>query len=107
MGKAGVGEEEGKMDSDETGNTVLGGGEEPGAPGKPPPESWDCERDDGHPQEDTKEAACRKAGSQNHCHCRRVDFLIGSHPRVGKYALIQRINRLDDTTGGILEDHNL
>ena len=33
-----------------------------------------------------------------------MDFLIGSYPRVGKEALIQRIYKLDDTTGGILED---
>ena len=35
---------------------------------------------------------------------RHVDFLIGSYPRVGKDALNQRLERLDDTTSGPLED---
>ena len=41
---------------------------------------------------------------EDHCHCRHVDFLIGSYPRVGKDAIIQRIDKLDDTTGGLPQD---
>ena len=77
-----------KMDGDGIGNTEMGGEEERGAPEKPPQESRDREEDDRHPHEDTKEAACRKTGSGDGSHCRHVDFLIGSYPRVGKDALI-------------------
>ena len=104
MGEKGDGEEDRRMDGDGTGDTVMGGGEERGAPGKPPRDSQDRTGDDRHPHKDPKEAACGKAGSEYHCHCRYVDFLIGSYPRVGKDALIQRIDKLDDTTSGILED---
>ena len=89
------------MDGDGPGDTVIGGGEERGAPGKLP---RDREGDDRHPHDDTKKAACGKAGSGNHCHCHHVDFLSGSYPRVGKDALIQRLDKLDDTTCRILED---
>ena len=60
--------------------------------------------DDPHPQEDIKEAACGQAGSGDHLHCHHVDFLIGSYPRLGKDALIPKIDKLDDTTSRILED---
>ena len=33
-----------------------------------------------------------------------MDFLIGSYPRVGKDTIIRRIDKLNDTTGVILED---
>ena len=33
-----------------------------------------------------------------------MDFLIGRYPWPGKDAIIQRIDKLDDTTGRILED---
>ena len=89
------------MDGDGTGNTVMGGGKEVGAPGKLPRHR---EGDDRHPHEDTKKAACGKAVSGDHCHCHHVDLLIGSYPRVGKGALIQKIDKLDDTTSRILED---
>ena len=79
----------------------MGVGEEGGATGKLP---RDREGDDRHPQKDTKMAVCRQAGSGDHCHCHHVDFLIGSYVRVGKDALIQKIDRLDDTTFRILED---
>ena len=92
------------MDGDGTGDIIIGGGEERGASGKQPGDSRDREGDDGHPHEDTKEAACRRAGSEDHCHCRLPDFLIGSCPRVGKVALVLRIDKLDDTTSGVLED---
>ena len=36
-----------------------------------------------------------------------MDFLIGSYPRVGKDALIQKIDKLDDTTSRILEDQGI
>ena len=88
--QTGDGEEVGTMDGDGTGDTVMGGGEERGAPGKLP---RDREGDDRHPHEHTKKAACH-----------HVDFLIGSYPRVGKDALIQKIDKLDDTTSRILED---
>ena len=45
-----------------------------------------------------------KAGSGDHCHCHHVDFLIGGYPRVGKYALIQKLDKLDYTTSRMLED---
>ena len=90
------------MDSDGTGDTVMGGGEERGAPGKLP---RDRAGDDRHPHEGIKKAACGQAGSEDHCHCHHVDFLIGSYPWVGKDALIQKIDKLDDTTSRILQDH--
>ena len=89
------------MDSDGTGNTVMGGGEERGAPGKLP---RGREGDDRHSHKDIKNAACGQAGSGDQCHCYHVEFLIGSYPWVGKDALIQKINKLDDTTSRILED---
>ena len=91
------------MDGDATGDTVMGGGEERGAPG-PRKLPRDRAGDDRHPHEDIKKAACGQAGSGDHCHCHHVDFLIGSYPRVGKDALIQEIDKLDDTTSRILED---
>ena len=36
-----------------------------------------------------------------------MEFLIGSYPRVGNDALIQGIDKLDDTTFGILEDQTI
>ena len=50
---------------DGTGNTVMGGGEELGAPGKLPRDSRDPVGDNRHPQDDTKEAACGKAGRED------------------------------------------
>ena len=97
----GDGEEVARMDGDATGDTVMGGEEERGAPGKLP---RDRAGDDRHPHKDIKKAACGQAGSGDHCHCHHVDFLIGSNPRVGKDALIQKIDKLDDTTSRILED---
>ena len=95
--------EDRRMDGDGTGDTVMGGGEERGAPGDPPRDSRDNEGDGPHSHEDTQEVACGDTVREDHCHCRHVDFLIGSYPRVGEDALIQ-INKLDDTTSGILED---
>ena len=93
--------EEVRMDGDGIGDTVMGGGEERGAPGKLP---RDREGDDRHPHEDIKKAACGQAGSGDNCHCHHVDFVIGSYPRVGKDALNQQTDKLDDTTCRILED---
>ena len=95
------GEEVGRMDGDATGDTGKGGGEERATPLKLP---LYCEGDDRHPHDDTKKKACRKAGSGDHCHCHHVNFLIGCYPRVGKDALIQRPDKLDDTTSRMLED---
>ena len=97
----GDGEADWRMKGDATDDTVIGGRKERGAPGKLP---LDRERDDRHPHEDIKEAACGKAASGAHCHCQHVYFLIGSSPWVGKNALFQRIDKLEDTTSGILED---
>ena len=97
----GDGEEVARMDADGTGNTVMGGGEESVAPGKLP---RDHEGDDHHPDEDTKKAACGKAGSGDHGICHHVDILIRSNPRVGKDALIQKLDKLADTTSRILEN---
>ena len=80
---------------------VMGGGEERGAPGKL---QRDRVGDDRHSHEDIKKAARGQAGSGDHCHCHYVDFLIRSYPRVGNFALIQKIDKLDDTTSRILED---
>ena len=91
----GVGEEVARMDGDATGDTVMGGGEERGAPGKLP---RDRAGDYRHPHEDIKKAGCGQAGSGDHCHCHHVDFLIESYPRVSKDALIQKIDKLDGTT---------
>ena len=79
----------------------MGGGEERCAPGKLPRDrlGHSC-----HPHEDIKKAACGQAGSEDHWHCHHVDLLIGSYPRVGKDALIHKIDKLDDTTSRILED---
>ena len=106
MGAApmGYGEEDHRMDGDGSVNTVLGEGEEREAPGKLPRESCDPEVDDRHSNQDIKEAAFGKAGSENHCHCHHVVFLIGSYPRLGRDALTQRFDKLDDTTSGIFED---
>ena len=81
------------MDGEGTGSTVIGGGEERGAPGKLP---RDREGDDRHPHEDIEKASCGQAGSGDHCYWYHVDFLIRSYPRMGKDALIQKINKLDD-----------
>ena len=97
----GDGEEVGRMDGDGTRSTVMCGDQERGAPGKL---QRDREGDDRHPHEDTKKAACGQVGNGYHCHCHHVDFLIGSYPRLGKDALIQKIDELDDDTSRILED---
>ena len=99
-----MGAEAGSMDDDGTGDTVMGGREERGAPGGQPRDGRDREEDGWYPHEDAKEVACGDGAREDHCHCRHVDFLIGSCPRVGKDAIIQRIDKLDDTTVGILED---
>ena len=97
----GDGEEVARMDGDATGDTIIGGGEERGGLGKLP---RDCAGDDCHPHEDVKKAACGQAGSGDYCHYHHVDFLIGSYPRMGKDSLIQKIDKSDDTTSGVLED---
>ena len=85
-------------------DTVMGGGEERGAPGDPPRDSRDPEGYGCHPHEDAKEVACGDTAGGDHCHCWHVDFLIGSYPQAGKDALIRRIDKRDDTTSGILEE---
>ena len=97
----GDGEEVARMNGDATGDIVMGGGEEGGAPGKLP---RDRAEDNRHPLKDIRKAVCGQAGSGDHCHCHHVDFLIGSYPQVGEDALIQKIDKLDDTTSRILED---
>ena len=67
--------EEVRVDLDGRGNTVMGGSKERGAPGKLP---GDGVGDDRHPHEDIKKVACGQAGSEDHCHCHHMDFLIGS-----------------------------
>ena len=100
----GDGEEVERMDGEWTGNTVMGAGEEHGAAGRLPQdrEGYDC-----HPHEDTKKAVCGKAASGDHCRCHHVDFLIESYHRLGKDALIQKINKLHDNTSRILEDQTI
>ena len=99
-----IGPEAGRIHGDGTGDTVRGGGEERGALGGPPRDGWDQEEDGRHPHEDDKERACGDGAREDRCHCRHVDFLVGTYPRMGKDASIQRIDKLDDTMGGILED---
>ena len=48
--------------------------------------------------------ACGDTAREDPCHCRHVDFLIGSYSWLRKDALIQRIDKLDDATSQILED---
>ena len=48
--------------------------------------------------------ACGETAREDYCHCQHVHLLIGSYPRLGKDALIKRIDKLDDTTAQILED---
>ena len=107
MGEAGDGGDEGRMDGDGTGDTVMGGGEERGAREKLPRDGRNREGDDCHPHGDIKEAACGRARSEGHCHCRHVDFVIGSFFRVRKDALIQRIDKFNDTTSGFLDDQDI
>ena len=92
------------MDGDRTGDTVMGGGQERGALGGPLRDGRDREEDGRHPHKDAKEVTWGDGVREDHYHCRHVDSLIKSYPRVGKDAIIQRINKLDDTTGAILED---
>ena len=92
------------MDGDGTGDTVMGRGEERGAPEGPPRDSRDRDGDCPHPHQKAKEVVCRDGAREDHCHCRHVDFLKGNYPRMGKDALIRRIRKLDGTTGGIFED---
>ena len=94
MGEAGDGEEDRRMDSDGTGDTVMGRGKERAASGDPPRHNRDFQEDGRHPHEDAKEVACGDTTSGDHCHCRHVDFVTGSYLWVGNDALIQRINKL-------------
>ena len=48
--------------------------------------------------------ACGGTVREDHCHYGHVDFLIRTHPPVGKDAPIQRIEKVDHTTSGIPED---
>ena len=48
--------------------------------------------------------ACGDRVREDHCHCRLVDFLMGRYSRLGKDAITQRIDKVDDTTGGINEN---
>ena len=96
--------EERKVKGDVTGSTVMGGGEERGAPGDPPQDSRDREADGRHPHEDGKGVACADTVPGDHCYCRHVDFPIKRYARVGKDAILHRIDKLDDTTSAILED---
>ena len=73
-----MGGEAGRMDGDGTGDTVMGGREERGAPGCPLRDGQDREEDGRHPHEDAREVACGDGAREDHCHCRHVDFLIGS-----------------------------
>ena len=61
------------MDGDGTGDAVMRGGGECGAPGKLPRER---EGDYRHPQEESNKAACGKDRTGDQCHCNHVDFLI-------------------------------
>ena len=99
-----MGAEERRMDYDGTDYTVMGGGEERGAPRGPPRDGTDQEGDGQHPHEDAKEVVCGDGAREDHCYCRHMDFLIGRYPRVGKDAIIQRIDIWDDTRGGTLGD---
>ena len=92
------------MDGEGTGSTVLGREEERRAPGDTPRDGRDQVGDGPHPHEEARELGCGDRPCEDCCHCRHVDFLIGSYARVYKDAPIQEIDKLDDTTGGIPED---
>ena len=64
-----MGAEAGRMDRDGSGDTVMGGGEERGAPGGPPRDGWDQEGDGQPPHGDAKEVACGDRAREDHCHC--------------------------------------
>ena len=86
------------------GTASMGGGEERVAPGGPPREGRDREKDGRHPHKNAEEDPCGDGAREDHCHYGHVDFVIESYPWVGKDAIIQRIDRLDGTTGQIPED---
>ena len=99
-----MGAEAGRMDGDGTGDTVMGRGEERGDQGGPPRNGREQEGDGRHPSEDAKEVGCGVGVREDHRHCGHVDFLIGSHSRMGKGAILQGSDNLENTSGGILED---
>ena len=92
------------MEGDGTDDTGMGGEEVRGALGSPPRDTHDRDRDGQHQHEDAKEVVCRDGACEDYCHRRHADFLIGSHPQVGKDARIERIDKLDDTISGTLEE---
>ena len=59
-GEAGDGDEDRRIDGDQTGNTVMVAGEEREAPGEPPRNGRGPEGNDNHPHGDNKEAPCGK-----------------------------------------------
>ena len=48
---------------------------------------------------------CAGSGGKHvECHCEHVSFLIGKYPKMGKDAIVQRLDRLDNAKGGLEED---
>ena len=92
------------MDGEGMDETMMKGGEERGAPGDLPRDGRHQCGDGRHPHKDATEVVCGDKALEDNCHCRHVDFVIGTYPRVGKDVLIQGIDMLHDTTPGILED---
>ena len=58
MGDAGDAEEEWRIHSNRTGDTLMSGGQELGAPGGVPRDSQQPERDGRHPHEDARRVIC-------------------------------------------------
>ena len=96
-----------RMDGDGTGDTVMGQGIKREAPPDLPRVSQDREGDGCLHREDSKEVVCGDTACADHCHCQQMDFISGIYPRIGKDALIQRIDTLDNTTSGIFDNQTI
>ena len=103
MGEAGDVEEDGRIDRDGTGDTVMGG-----APRDRLRDSRDREGDGRDSHADTKKVACGNTGSRGPCQCRHVNFVLDSYPKVRKDTIIQRndgpmdakVGRMDSSGDG-------
>ena len=46
----------------------------------------------------------RSGGKHVECHCEHVSFLIGKYPKMGRDAIVQHLDRLDNAKDGLEED---
>ena len=50
-------------------------------------------------------AGCTGSGGKHvECHCEHVSFLIGKYPKMGKNAIVQHLDRLDNAKDGLEKD---